>query len=73
MQWNKTVIYCGTQLKMLIPNSQKIGAYLPNDLQFLSGAMPIVFIFGGNVTQNENWKSDFTQLIKFWGVKYPIA
>ena len=34
---------------------------------------PIVFIFGGNVTQNENWKSEFTQLIKFWGVKYPIA
>ena len=21
--------------------------------------------------QNENWKSDFTQLIKFWGVKLP--
>ena len=34
---------------------------------------PIVFIFGGNVTQNENRKYDFTQLIKFWGVKYPTA
>ena len=33
---------------------------------------PVVLIFGGNVTQNENWKSDFTELIKFWGVKYPM-
>ena len=41
--------------------------------QMKSERVPIVFILGGNVTQNENWKSDFTQLIKFWGVKYPIA
>ena len=39
MQGNKTVIYCDTQLKILIPSAPKNGAYLPNDLKFLSGTM----------------------------------
>ena len=26
----------------------------------------------GKVTQFKNWKYDFTQLIEFWRVKYPM-
>ena len=39
--WNITAIYCDThtQLKMLNPIHKKTGAYLPNALKSLYGAM----------------------------------